>query len=161
MPAITIPNAASAPALYGHLAVPADGCRPWPGVVVLHEGFGLADDVREHTDRFAAAGFLGVAPDLYTAGGARRCMLATIRALLRGGGTTFEDIDAARRWLAARDDCTGPHRRRRLLHGGRLCPAYRDARVRRLGSQLPGGHQATHRRGIPWSLSNRCQLRRR
>lgn len=106
MPAVTIPGSASAPALNGHLAVPS-GREPWPGVVVLHEGLGLADDVRQHTDRFASCGFLAVAPDLYTAGGAPRCMLATFRTLLRRRGTTFADIDAVRRWLTARDDCTG------------------------------------------------------
>ena len=62
--------------------------------------------MRKHTDRFARAGFLAVAPDLFTAGRAR-CMLATFRTLLRRRGTTFDDIDAVRRWLAGRDDCTG------------------------------------------------------
>jgi carboxymethylenebutenolidase len=107
--AVTIPASASAsaPALNGHLAVPSERDGPWPGVVVLHEGLGLADDVRRHTDRFASSGFLAVAPDLYTAGGAPRCMLATFRTLMRRRGATFDDIDAVRRWLVARDDCTG------------------------------------------------------
>lgn len=89
------------------MALPAGGDGPWPGLVVLHEGLGLADDVRGHADRFAHAGFLAVAPDLYTAGGAPRCMLGTFRALLRRRGTAFDDIEAVRRWLAARADCTG------------------------------------------------------
>lgn len=81
--------------------MPPDGSGPWPSGVALHEG--LADDVRQHTDRFAGAGFVAVAPDLYTAGGAPRC----IRTLMRRRETTFEDIDAVRRWLAGRDDYTG------------------------------------------------------
>lgn len=83
------------------------GEGPWPGVVVLHEVFGLTDDVRQHADRLAAAGYLAIAPDLYSAGGIRRCLRATFRALNRGEGPAFTDIEAARRFLAGREDCTG------------------------------------------------------
>jgi dienelactone hydrolase len=30
------------------------GDGPWPGVVVVHEAFGLTDDTREQADRLAA-----------------------------------------------------------------------------------------------------------
>jgi carboxymethylenebutenolidase len=92
--------------LVGHLALPT-GDGPWPGVVVLHEVLGLTDDIRRHTDRLAEAGYLAVAPDLYSAGGALRCLVATFRALGRGSGPAFDDIEAARAWLAGRPDCTG------------------------------------------------------
>jgi carboxymethylenebutenolidase len=107
IPAITIPGAASAPALDAHLAVPPVGEGPWPGVVVLHESFGLIDDIRQQADRLAAAGYLAAAPDLYTAGGYLRCMQATFRSLARGQGKAFDDIEAVRRWLRERPDCTG------------------------------------------------------
>jgi carboxymethylenebutenolidase len=89
-----------------HLAAPPVG-GPWPGVVVLHEAFGLNDDIREHAGRFAAAGYLAVAPDLYRGQGMRRCLLATFRALNAQRGRPFEDIDAVRRTVAEREDCTG------------------------------------------------------
>jgi carboxymethylenebutenolidase len=92
--------------LTGHLAVPT-GDGPWPGVVVLHEVLGLNDDIRRRTDRLAEAGYLAVAPDLYSAGGALRCLVATFRALGAGAGAAFDDIEAARAWLAGRPDCTG------------------------------------------------------
>lgn len=107
MPAIMIPGAASAPELTAHLAVPPVGTGPWPAVVVLHEIFGLTDDIRSQADRLAAAGYLAVAPDLYTAGGALRCLKGTISALTRGTGPAVEDIEAVRSWLAGREDCTG------------------------------------------------------
>jgi carboxymethylenebutenolidase len=87
--------------------VPPVGEGPWPGVVVLHESFGLIDDIREQADRLAAAGYLAVAPDLYTGGGYLRCMQATFRSLARGHGKAFDDIDGVRRWLTGRGDCTG------------------------------------------------------
>ena len=95
------------PDLPMHVATPPVGDGPWPGVVVLHEAFGLNDDIREHAGRLAAAGYLAVAPDLYRGRGMRRCLVATFKALSAEQGRPFEDIDAVRRELAARNDCTG------------------------------------------------------
>ncbi|MGY1824580.1 dienelactone hydrolase family protein [Geodermatophilus sp. SYSU D00079] len=106
MPETTIPGAQSAPQLRAHLAVPPVGEGPWPGVVVVHEAFGLTDDVRQHADRLAAAGYLALAPDLFTAGGLR-CLKRTFGDLLRQEGAAFGDLEAARRWLIDRPDCTG------------------------------------------------------
>lgn len=79
---------------------------PWPGVVVIQDSLGLSDDIREQADRLAAAGFLAFAPDLYSGRGLR-CVLATLKASRSGEGAAYEDIEAARRWLVGRDDCTG------------------------------------------------------
>ena len=92
MPAITIPGGASTPELKAHLATPPVAAPPWPGVVVLHESFGLNDDIRQQADRLAAAGYLAVALDLYSAGGAIRCIRSVFRAQMRGTGDAFEDI---------------------------------------------------------------------
>ncbi|MFN2560679.1 MAG: dienelactone hydrolase family protein [Jatrophihabitans sp.] len=94
------------PQLQGYLAVPA-GAGPWPGVVAIHESMGLNDIVRRQADRLAAAGYLTLAPDLYTDGGAARCLVATIRALLAGEGRAVADIDAARAELRREERCTG------------------------------------------------------
>ncbi len=107
LPSTVVPGGVSTPQLSAHLAVPPVGEGPWPGVVVVHEAFGLTDDVRQHADRLAAAGYLAVAPDLFSAGGVRRCLRSTFRALSRGEGPAFGDLEAARRFLADRDDCTG------------------------------------------------------
>ncbi len=47
----------------GYLAVPASGSGP--GVVVLQEWWGVDDHIRSVCDRFADAGFIALAPDLY------------------------------------------------------------------------------------------------
>ncbi len=107
LPSTVVPGGATAPELSAYLAVPPVGEGPWPGVVVVHEVFGLNDDVRQHADRLAAAGYLAVAPDLFSAGGRLRCLRSTFRSLSRGEGPAFDDLEAARRFLAGRDDCTG------------------------------------------------------
>ena len=107
MPDVLVPGGVSTPLLRAHLAVPA-GEGPWPGVVVLHELLGLTDDIRRHTDRLAGAGFVAVAPDLFSAGGALRCLRATFGALTRGQGPAVDDVLAVRDWLTGRPDCAGP-----------------------------------------------------
>ncbi len=47
----------------GYLAIPEKGSGP--GVVVIQEWWGLVDHIKDVCDRFAAAGFVAVAPDLY------------------------------------------------------------------------------------------------
>ena len=92
--------------LHGVLGVPV-GDGPWPAVVLVHEAFGLTDVMRRQVERVAQAGYLALMPDLFSQGGARRCLLATIRALRSGEGRAFVDIESARSWLAVRPDSTG------------------------------------------------------
>jgi carboxymethylenebutenolidase len=91
--------------LRGYLAKPI-GEGPWPGVVVIMDALGLSDDIRIQADLLAAAGYLAFAPDLYSGRGIR-CVLATIQASQSGSGEAYEDIEAARQWFHAREDCTG------------------------------------------------------
>jgi carboxymethylenebutenolidase len=92
--------------LRGYLAVP-DGTGPWPGVVMIHEALGLNDVALRQADRLAVAGYLTLVPNLFSDGGAARCLVGTIRALLAGRGKPVADIDAARTTLLGREDCTG------------------------------------------------------
>lgn len=48
----------------GYLAVP-QGEGPFPGVVVIQEFWGLVGHIKSVADRFAAEGFVALAPDLY------------------------------------------------------------------------------------------------
>ena len=92
--------------LTGVLAVP-EGSGPWPGVVLVHEAYGVTDVMRRQVVRMAEAGYLALMPDLFSQGGARKCLVATFRALRSGEGRAFVDIENARAFLAARPDSTG------------------------------------------------------
>jgi carboxymethylenebutenolidase len=90
----------------GHLrgeyfAAPGEG--PHPGVVVLHESFGLNDDIRRIAARFAQAGYAALAPDLYSHGTRLVCLSRVLVDMLSGGvAREIADIHSAREALAAR-----------------------------------------------------------
>jgi carboxymethylenebutenolidase len=117
MPEASIPSARGEMPVY--LAVPA-GEAPWPGVVVIHDALGMSGDLCSQADWLAGEGYLAVAPDLYYWGRRISCMIAFVREVRAmnkrdpGDTTTrrlrsqpLADLDAARDWLAERDDCTG------------------------------------------------------
>jgi carboxymethylenebutenolidase len=52
-----------------YLARPSQAGRH-PGIIVIHEAFGLVEHIRDIARRFANLGFTALAPDLYTRGGA-------------------------------------------------------------------------------------------
>lgn len=48
-----------------YLAVPSDKTEPVPGVILIHEWWGLNDQTRKLADQFAALGYAAFAVDLY------------------------------------------------------------------------------------------------
>jgi len=100
----TIPS--SDGALQGILAVP-EGAGPWPAVVMVHEVFGIEENMRAHAERLASLGYIAVMPDLFSRGGMRKCLNATFKALQSGQGQAFDDIEATKAWVTARPDCLG------------------------------------------------------
>jgi carboxymethylenebutenolidase len=70
--------------VYGHFAFPADMVDPLPAIIVIHEWWGLNDNVRAMADRLAGEGYIVLAVDLFggeTAGTpeeARRLMLGVV-----------------------------------------------------------------------------------
>lgn len=86
---------------HGYLASP-DGSGP--GVIVIQEWWGLTSHVREVTDRFAAEGFVALAPDIY--GGTTTHDAAEAARLmdelpLEGAA---RDLSGAAAWLLARNE---------------------------------------------------------
>lgn len=91
--------------LHGLLGVP-EGPGPWPGVVVLHEIFGIDEEMRKQVAHIAGLGYVALMPDLFTMGGMRRCISATMKAMSSGHGRAYADIEAARQTLIARQETT-------------------------------------------------------
>jgi carboxymethylenebutenolidase len=89
------------PLLNGYLAQP-DGDGPFPALVVVHEAFGLNDDIRSITQRFAAEGYLALAVDLFSGRNQALCMARLFAGMLRNslehGGV--RDLQDALTYLA-------------------------------------------------------------
>ena len=87
--------------LRGYLAWP-EGDSTFPGVVIIHEAFGLNDNMREITRRFADAGYAAFAVDLFAGRSRAVCMARFIGGMLRGAPERFGvgDLKAALSVLA-------------------------------------------------------------
>lgn len=113
MPMITIPDtaagvdAARRPAYFAEPVPVSDRAGPWPGVVLMHDAFGLGDDMREQADWLAGAGFVTLVPDLYSGRSMVRCIKSTAAQLMAQQGPVFGQIEAARTYLAQLPSCTG------------------------------------------------------
>lgn len=89
----------------GYLAIPESGSGP--GVIVVQEWWGLVDHIKDVADRFAAEGFVALAPDFYH--GATTGEPDEAQSLLMGLAMdrAAKDIQGSARYLDGRDDVTG------------------------------------------------------
>ena len=91
----------------GYLALPASGSGP--GIIVIQEWWGLVGHITDVADRFAAAGFVALAPDLYH--GVATTEPSDAMRLMMGLAmdTAAHDIAGAAEYLASRSEVTGEH----------------------------------------------------
>jgi carboxymethylenebutenolidase len=90
------PGGANIPA---YAAVPADARR---GVVVIHEILGRQPEVDRVVERFAAAGYAAVMPDLFHAGSRIGCIRRSLATIASGEGPVADTILATQQWLCER-----------------------------------------------------------
>ena len=64
-----------------YLALP-DGEGPFPGIVVIHEIFGLNENIRQIAQRFSREGYATLAVDLFSTGNRVACMLRIFYGML-------------------------------------------------------------------------------
>ncbi len=78
---------------------------PLPGVLVLHESFGLNDDIRRIASRFAGEGYAALVPNLFSHGSRIACLSRVMTDMVRGAiDREIADILSARTALADRAD---------------------------------------------------------
>ena len=89
----------------GYLATPSSGTGP--GVIVIQEWWGLVPHIKEVAERFANAGFVALAPDLYH--GVQTTEPDDAGKLIMGlaMNQAAKDIADAAANLASRDDVSG------------------------------------------------------
>jgi carboxymethylenebutenolidase len=92
---LTIAAGGGAPATPAFAILPAGARR---GVVVIHEIYGRRPEIDRVIERFAAAGYAAVAPDLMHRGKIA-CLRDTYRAMQSGDGVGAQQGRNARAWL--------------------------------------------------------------
>jgi len=80
--------------LVGFLAMPQDAAEPLPGIIVIHEWWGLNDQVKTMARRLAGEGYVALAVDLY--GGATATTPDKAQALMT---TLLADPESGRKNL--------------------------------------------------------------
>lgn len=68
--------------LRGYLARPEAGEGQFPGIVIIHEAFGLNANIRDIARRFAEAGYVALAVDLFSGSNRVLCMARFMRGML-------------------------------------------------------------------------------
>ena len=74
--------------LQGYIARP-EGEGPFPGVVIIHEAFGLNENMQDIARRFADEGYVAFAVDLFAGRNRAACMARFIGGMLRGTPERF------------------------------------------------------------------------
>jgi carboxymethylenebutenolidase len=85
----------------GYLVTP-NGPGPHPGVVVIHEAYGLNDNIKDIAQRFAREGYVALAVDLFTDRHRAVCMARYMAGMLLGSVNRYgiNDLKAALTCLA-------------------------------------------------------------
>jgi len=85
----------------GYLTHPRAVSGPAPAVVVIQEVWGVDGHIADVADRLANAGYVALAPDLYSAGGGRPPALAVERV---AGAKAFLNTIPPAQWMAVLSD---------------------------------------------------------
>ena len=93
---VSVPRA-DAKGLMESLFVNPEGTGPFPGVVVIHEIYGLNDNIRGIATRFAEQGYAALAVDLFSNRNRMLCMLQVFHGMLIRPlhNSTLSDLQSA------------------------------------------------------------------
>jgi carboxymethylenebutenolidase len=97
-------------AIRAYLAQPPGAAGTLPGVLIIHEWWGLNDHIMDLARRFARAGYAALAPDLYSRQGYQVTRDAQQAAKLMEGMSSqaaLLDLNAATRFLKSRAGVDG------------------------------------------------------
>jgi len=98
---ISIPGEPTQTQLSAYLAYP-EGEGPFPAVVVIHEIFGLNDNIRDIARRFARQGYAALAVDLFAGRNRALCMLRFMGQIQLNpmGNGSIQDLQRSLTFLA-------------------------------------------------------------
>lgn len=74
---------------------------PRPGMLLIYEALGMNDEMARVARDLADEGWTVLIPDLFARGATPVCVARCLKTVATGKGAPLDDLDAARRWLAA------------------------------------------------------------
>jgi len=88
----------------GYLARPDDN-KKHPGLILIHEWWGLNENMRENARRFAELGYVALAVDMYNGEATKTAAQARVLAtrVRKNMGGAFDNLNQAVRYLKGRD----------------------------------------------------------
>ncbi len=94
--------------LDGYLAIPS-GEGPFPGVIVIHEVYGLNENIKDIARRFASEGYAALAVDLFAGRNRAVCMVRFIVGGLLDSlnNSAVHDLKASLTYLSSQPDVDG------------------------------------------------------
>jgi len=105
---ILVPRSNGKGEMYSFLAIPGE-TGPFPGIIVIHEIFGLNDNIRDITRQFAEQGYIALAVDLFSNRNRMLCMMQIIHGMLIRplNNLMLEDLKSAIAVLKEQDHIDG------------------------------------------------------
>jgi len=96
--------------LNGYLAQP-DGNGPFPALVLIHEAYGLNENMRDIASRFAEQGYVALAVDLFTGRNRMICMARVFYGMIFNSAEHFgiDDLKSALTYLTAQSGVDSQH----------------------------------------------------
>ena len=121
---VTIPGLNASPDVRAYVAKP-EGEGPFPTVIMIHEFFGLNEDILSKADLLAEDGYLVVAPDTFRGSTTSLIPRAIYQVLTTKTEDVNADLDSVYAWLESQPD-VDPNRIAVLgfCYGGRASLAY-------------------------------------
>jgi len=78
---VSVPRKNTKEVMESYIALP-EGKGPFPGLLIIHEIFGLTENIRDITRRFAEEGYFALAVDLFSNRNRTLCMMQTFYGLM-------------------------------------------------------------------------------
>lgn len=92
-------------AMGGVLTLPeANDGRPRPALLLIYEILGMNDEMKRVARELAKEGYIVLIPDHFDRSSKALCIARAVRAISQQKGQPLDDLEAARRWLAARPE---------------------------------------------------------
>lgn len=98
---ITFPAGSGTARREGYLARP-EGTGPFPGVVIIHEIYGMNDNIRDIARRFASEGYVALGVDLFSGRNRTICMFRFFSQMIFNSlnNASIQDLKSALTYLA-------------------------------------------------------------